>query len=374
MRRQQPTLREKVAFLKRPATFGREVRSVRAIETHFAWVFLAGREAYKLKKPLRHKQLDNRSLAARRRGCLEELRLNRRLGPGVYRSVVPLMQVDGGFQLGEGSGEIVDWLVRMRRLPHARMLDHALRRGTVSVQQIDRVSETLARFFAKAEAHPISAGRYVQRLSRVIRENAREIGRYTDRLTQSAAHEVEEAQLFALNALRPLLADRGARVVEGHGDLRAEHIYLGRPIAVIDALEFDERLRLLDPAEEVSLLALEIERKRQPTQTDRLIAHFRRDSTSAPPLEVFSFYRSHRAATRAKLAAWHIGDPQFADAAPWIARAESLLADALRYAQHALGDESATDRRPPMEQGGEGRAGDHAAHGFGEQWGHMQFR
>jgi hypothetical protein len=77
--------------------------------------------------------------------------------------------------------------------------------------------------------------------------------------------------------------------------------------------------------------------------------------------------------------AWHIGDPQFPDAQPWIERTESLLADALRYAREAIGLEepaaaSVSDRRPPMKQRRERRTRDHAAHGFGEQWGHMQFR
>ena len=57
---------------------------------------------------------------------------------------------------------------------------------------------------------------------------------------------------------------RGARVVEGHGDLRAEHVYLGPPVAVIDCLEFSRELRLLDPAEEIALLALEVEAVQAP--------------------------------------------------------------------------------------------------------------
>ncbi len=334
MKSRRPTLREKVSFLKRPAAFGPGTRSVRAIETHFAWVFLAGREVYKLKKPLRYKELDYRSLAARKRGCQEELRLNRRLAPHVYRAVVPLTWAGGQLRI-DGDGEIVDWLVRMRRLPDAQMLDRAARRGSVRPEHIDRVSATLARFFAGADAHPVSPQCYVQRLSREIQANVREICRHTDRLTQRCAREVGEAQRFALQAVHPFLARRAAHVVEGHGDLRAEHVHLGRRIAVIDALEFDERLRMLDPAEEIALLALEIERLGQPRLADRLIERFRMDLPSAPPLEVFSFYKSHRAATRAKLAAWHIGDPQFPDPAPWIARTESLLADALRYAQDA---------------------------------------
>jgi aminoglycoside phosphotransferase family enzyme len=365
-------LREKVAFLKRPAAFASRARSVRAIETHFAWVFLAGTDAYKLKKPLRHKQLDYRSLAARQRGCLEELRLNRRLAPSVYRSVLPLTLADGQLRIG-GDGEVVDWLIRMRRLPDSQMLDRAARRGVARGEHIDRVSATLARFYSRADAHPLSGPRYLQRLSREIRGNMQEISRYSDRLTQRSARDVGKAQLLALDTLRPLLASRAAHLVEGHGDLRAEHVYLGPRIAIIDALEFDEHLRQLDPAEEVSLLALEIERLGQPALASRLIERFRGDMPSAPAPAVFSFYMSHRAATRAKLAAWHIGDPQFEDERPWIARTESLLADALHYAQVACGGASTADRRPPMEQRRERRASDHATHGFGEEWGHMQF-
>ncbi len=165
------------------------------------------------------------------------------------------------------------------------------------------------------------------------------------------------------------------------GILRAEHVHLGRTIEIIDSLEFDPRLRLLDPAEEVSLLALEIERLGFPMLADRLIQRFRRGAAGSVPAELFSFYMSHRATTRAKLAAWHIGDPQFPDPQPWIARTESLLEDALRHAQAACGMlesrsvfRSSADRRPAMKQRRQRSAGNHPTYGFGEQGSHMQFR
>jgi aminoglycoside phosphotransferase family enzyme len=367
-----PTLQEKVAFLKRPSAYA-GAPAVGAIETHFAWVFLAGSEAWKLKKPLRHRHMDYRSIAARRRGCIEEVRLNRRLAPGVYRCAVPLTLTGGRLSIG-GQGRVVDWLIRMRRLPDAAMLDHALRSGSVQAGKMDRLAKLLLRFYESAPARPLNGARYLERLSREIRENQLEIGRCADHLTTLASREVRAAQIAALARLRRELASRGAHVVDGHGDLRAEHVYLGPRMSVIDALEFDPRLRWLDPAEEVSLLALEIERLGQPRLADRLLERFRRAMTSPPSPEVFAFYKSHRAATRAKLAAWHIGDPQFPDAAPWVARTESLLADALRYAQTACGADSVPDRRPVLQQRRERRAGDHPVDGFGEEWGHMHFR
>jgi aminoglycoside phosphotransferase family enzyme len=365
-------------FLKRPSAYGNEARRVRAIETHFAWVFLAGRGAFKLKKPLRHRQLDYRTLASRQHGCLEEVRLNRRLAPMVYEGVVPLRWADGRLSI-DGRGEIVDWLVRMKRLPDAKMLDNALRRGAVGAEHINRIATALAVFYASAPVCPVPPRQYVWRLARDVKANLREICRYTDKLTQRLATEVAHIQKLALDSLRAELSARGACVVEGHGDLRAEHLYIGRPTAVIDALEFDRRLRLFDPVEEVCLLALEIERLGRRTLADRLIDRLSGEVAPALDPRVFAFYKSHRAATRAKLAAWHIGDPQFPDAAPWIARTDSLLADALRYAREAAGlaealDGSVSNGRPAVQQRSERRAGDHAAHGFGEEWGHMQFR
>jgi aminoglycoside phosphotransferase family enzyme len=371
----KPTLPAKVAFLASPAAYSGHARHVQTIETHFSFVFLAGSEAFKLKKPLRHRQLDNRTLEARETACLEELRLNRRLAPTIYRSVEPLRQIDGRFVIGGAKGEVVDWLIRMRRLPETKMLDHALRNGSVHPDQIGRVAARLAGFYATATEQPLSGPHYLLRLSREVGANHREICRYTDRMTQWLATEVQRAQHTVLCRLRPELALRAACVVEGHGDLRAEHVYLGSRIAVIDALEFDRQLRLFDPAEEVSLLALEIERLGRGDLADKLMQQFCRDSDSTLSREVLFFYRSHRAATRAKLAAWHLGDAKVSDPAHWIERTESLLNDALRYARAATGAPglSVADRRPAMQQRSQRRAADHAAYGFSEEGGHMQF-
>ena len=53
-------------------------------------------------------------------------------------------------------------------------------------------------------------------------------------------------------------------------------------------------------------------------------------------LECIQAYMSHRALTRAKLAAWHLGDPQFPDPAPWLAKTDGWLRSAERHAAQAL--------------------------------------
>src|SRR3990170_2390421 len=115
----------KIAFLGRAEAYPDETASVERIETHMSWVFLTDRRAYKLKKPVRTSYLDHQTVEARRHACAEELRLNRRLAADVYLDLVPLT-ITGDVPTLGGTGEIVDWLVVMRRLPAERMLSNVI--------------------------------------------------------------------------------------------------------------------------------------------------------------------------------------------------------------------------------------------------------
>ena len=64
--------------------------TVELVQTHISFVFLAGDEVYKVKKPVRFSFLDFSTLERRRHFCREEVRLNRRLAPDVYLGVVAI--------------------------------------------------------------------------------------------------------------------------------------------------------------------------------------------------------------------------------------------------------------------------------------------
>jgi aminoglycoside phosphotransferase family enzyme len=128
------TLSDRVAFLSCPETYPDPPERVEPIETHMAWVFLSEQHAWKLKKPVRTRSLDFSTVEARRRDCLLEVELNQRLAPGVYQGIVPLtVDASGRLHLASGSdgpqGAVVDWLVQMRRLPRALMLDARIAAG-----------------------------------------------------------------------------------------------------------------------------------------------------------------------------------------------------------------------------------------------------
>src|SRR5690606_12976029 len=111
----------KIALFEDPRTFPDRPERIESIETHFAWIFLSPRFAYKLKKPIRFGSIDFRNAEARRAYCELEVTLNRRLAEGTYLRVVPVVAAAGGLRV-DGTGEAVDTVVEMRRLPDGASL------------------------------------------------------------------------------------------------------------------------------------------------------------------------------------------------------------------------------------------------------------
>jgi aminoglycoside phosphotransferase family enzyme len=305
-------------------------RRVTRVDTHFATVFLTERYAYKLKKAARQGGMDYRTLGARWRGCLEEFALNQPLAPGVYLDVMPVVARARGVAVG-GRGRAVDWAIRMRRLPARHFLDHRVHDAALREADLEPVARRLANFYAGATRAPRSAVRYLASLTRRIAADRQALARFGARLDQHKVARVFDLQQRLAKRMAPLLGARGARVIDAHGDLRAEHVCLA-PLAIIDRLEFDRRLRLLDPLEDLALLALELERGGRGDLGRFLLRRVAGLMSDPVPRWLTHLYMSRRAAIRAKLAAWHVGDPRYPRPAPWLALADALLDAADRHA------------------------------------------
>src|SRR5262249_16990920 len=163
-----------VGFLSSPDSYPERPRQVETRETHMSWIFLTGAQAWKLKKPSCFDHLDLRSTEARRRNCDEEVRLNRRLAPDVYRGVVPLTIGSGNVLRLDKPGIIEDWLVCMRRLPTGRMLDDAIAHRTWFAEDARKVGKLLAKFYSNAPPLPLSSEDYVGRLGDELQSSREE--------------------------------------------------------------------------------------------------------------------------------------------------------------------------------------------------------
>lgn len=337
------SLPEKVAFLQRADTYPDASGGVEAIETHMAWVFLTDRHAYKLKKPVDLEKLDFTTAARRHWACVEEVRLNRRLAGDVYQGVVPLRTGPrGGLRFGDG-GEVVDWLVQMQRLPSERMLDALIEAGAWPSEDVRRGVQAavrrLARFYEAAPPVSFAPAEYVQRFYEEIRTTAHALVASPHPLSLERVRDVFASQTAYLrrtpDALRARARER--RIVEGHGDLRPEHICLTDEPVIFDCLEFDRSLRLLDPADELSFLAMECARLGAPEVGTLALATYTDATGDAPPEALMHFYQSCRALQRARIAVRHTRRPATFDEVVWTGRANAYLERAAHHAARLEG-------------------------------------
>jgi aminoglycoside phosphotransferase family enzyme len=324
------TLQEKIGHLSRSASYPSYTSRVEVVETHVSVVFLTDDYAYKLKKPVQQGCVDFSTLEARRTDCLEELRLNRRLAAPVYLNVVPLAARGAALEL-EGTGMPVEWLVKMRRLPRAAMLDYAMSAGTVTAEAVDRCMAVLCAFYRSSSPAPLTRDAYRARFARDIAAHGRDLILPAYELPGAAVEATVSRLLGFVTARGDMLNERIAagRVIEAHGDLRPEHVCLAPEPMFIDCLEFDRGLRLLDTADEAAYLALECVCSGSAAVGGLVLAAYRSHARDDAPDALIAFYQSQRALVRAKLCAWHVNEgltPPLRTR--WLARA-------LRYFEHA---------------------------------------
>lgn len=329
-----PTLADKVAFLGRPSAYDPPPDSVTSRETHMSWVFLAGDRVYKLKKPVRFPYLDFSTLARREAACRAELRLNRRLAPDVYLDVVPLTRRDAGLALG-GDAPPVDWLVVMQRLDERCTLERLIVEGRLTPAHLDRVAQTLAHFYRTARPVFLPPAVHLNDWRKGFDDNKRVLLDPRFGLPAGPVHEIDRVQRRFLQARGATIAARlrHRRIVDSHGDLRPEHIFIGERVSIIDCLEFNDRLRINDPFDEIAFLSLECERLGAAWAGSYLRHRMKHLLRDGPVDELFTFYRCHRATLRARLAIAHLYEDRPRTPEKWPLLCRQYLGIAARSAR-----------------------------------------
>lgn len=329
----EPTLAQKVAFLERPATYAERTKEVRAVETHLSWVFLTDAHAYKLKKPVRRDGCDLTTVASRAAHCRMEIVLNRRFTDGVYLGAVPIgMDGSGHLQLDRG-GVVVDWLIRMRRLPADLMLDRMIEARRLREGDLGPLVARLARFYRSAAPEPIVGAQFRDHLAARIASSTAALCAPEGGLDVAAVEDVAARQLAFLERHAQIIDRRAAlgRIVEGHGDLRPEHVCLEPAPQVIDCLEFSRELRVVDTAEELGFLALECERLGAPHAKREIFEAYAALSGDRPEARLVDFYQGLHACVRGTLALAHLREPGRDDGEKWRRRAADYLRLAARH-------------------------------------------
>jgi aminoglycoside phosphotransferase family enzyme/predicted kinase len=300
---------ELIEALKCPEAFPVPTQSVEVRQTHISAVFLLDDLVYKVKKPLNLGFLDFSQLDRRRHFCEQEVFLNRRLAPDVYLGVVPIAKGPGGIRV-EGDGEVVEWAVKMRRLPDSATLESRLARRIVEKQELKQVARRLAEFHAQAARSPeISAfGRF-----EVVAGNARENFEQSEPDVGQTVHfrtfeRCRQRTEELLDELKPWIVSRAERHIpcDTHGDLHLDHVYLfDRPppddVVIVDCIEFNERFRYADPIADAAFLVMDLKAHRRDDLAAVFAASYLQLTRDDDGARLMPFYSAYRAIVRAKV-------------------------------------------------------------------------
>ncbi len=252
--------RAAIAYLTQPETHGGV--PIERIDTHCSVLVLAGNRAYKLKRAVRFSYLDYSTVALRERACRAELALNRRTAPELYLAVHAIARAPDGTLAFDGPGEVLDWVLVMRRFDESGLFDRLAAAGRLTPALMRDLADHIAEFHARAEIDRDAGGR--AGMARVVAGNSENLALHSPPLDGSSVARLIERTDRALASAGALLDRRrlAGRVRLCHGDLHLRNICLvdGRP-TLFDCIEFSRELAAIDLLYDVAFLLMDLEHR-----------------------------------------------------------------------------------------------------------------
>jgi aminoglycoside phosphotransferase family enzyme/predicted kinase len=294
-----------IAALMKPSAYDLSVKKCELIETHASWVILTGTIAYKIKKPVNLGFLDFSTLEKRRFCCEEELRLNRRLAPEIYLALAPVF---GSPEQPKwtGSGQAIEYAVKMAQFPQEAQLDRALAHGNLQPRHMDAFARLIACFHQQiAVAGANSSYGDPDHIQKPVQENFLQIRRHLPEGTLlEPLTELENWTREVLNALDSVFVRRKSEgwIRECHGDLHLRNLaWVGDAPVVFDCIEFNPNLRWIDVISDAAFLVMDLQDRHQPQLAHRFLNQYLEHTGDYSGLCVLPFYLTYRALVRAKV-------------------------------------------------------------------------
>jgi len=294
-----------IGALQNPRLYDHPVQRFQVLETHISYVLLTGPYAYKLKKPLDLGFLDFSTLEKRLHFCNEELRLNRRLAPQIYLDVVTITGDADSPRLG-GSGEAIDYAVKMVQFPPDDQLDRLTRRGGLRSEYVDQIADSLAAFHDRAPcADPVSDFGTPHAIADPVRQNFQQLAPCCSK--EPRAEALRHLDAWSEDTLARSAEDFAARraggsVRECHGDLHLGNMVLYRnEVLIFDCIEFNPQLRWIDTMSDAAFLIMDLHYHELPHLAHRFLNRYLEGCGDYPGLTVLDHYLVYRAMVRAKV-------------------------------------------------------------------------
>ncbi len=247
--------------------------AIKVIKTHAAIIFLGPDTAYKIKQPVTFDYLDFSTLEKRRAVCEREIEINKPNAPGLYNGLVPITRESDGSLAIDGEGKAIEYAIKMRRFDQQNLLHAIAERGEFDNDLAANIGNQIAAFHLGLAPETVDDGAHrireiIDQIAAVFKSVEQHLppGAPDDFLTNAATYHTRVAG--ALNR-----RGKEGMIRRCHGDLHLQNILLqdGKP-TLFDALEFDERLAVIDVLYDLSFLIMDLNHLGLKQAANRLVS------------------------------------------------------------------------------------------------------
>lgn len=294
-----------IEALKSPSFYPDNPPEVRIVETHISYLFFTGKYVYKIKKPVDFGFLDFTTLEKRRFFCRQEVKLNSRLSPDVYLGVEEIKEADGRISLG-GSGETIEYAVKMRELSQEGMLTRLVSEGLATPELMDKIAFKIALFHREAETNPaIAEFGNMSVIKKNIQENFIQTVHYIGKSISKDQYDfISERTRDFIEKNKGIFGKRKTegKIRDCHGDMHMGSICIeGECVHIFDCIEFNDRFRYSDTAADIAFLTMDLDYNSRFDLSAALLKSYIRYSEDADLPLLLRFYKSYRAYVRGKV-------------------------------------------------------------------------
>jgi aminoglycoside phosphotransferase family enzyme len=287
-------------------------QGVHVVQTHISIVFVADEFVYKVKKPVNFGFLDFSTLEKRRHFCGREIELNRRLSKGIYLDVLPVLFDGKIHSMGVGPGEIVEYAVKMKRVPENKLMKSLFDKGELSEDHLEGIAHMLADFHANAHRDS-DIDRFGEPENFRINtdENFEQVEKYIGKTIGEKQFQSLKRWTSNFYESNRNLFDRRikqGRIRDCHGDLHMEHVCFLDNVSVIDCIEFNDRFRYGDALADIAFLLMDLEYHGGKDLADILWQKYSSVAGEEDVAALLTFYKVYRAFVRGKVTSFQIDD------------------------------------------------------------------
>lgn len=302
--------------LLKPSAYPEPTTTISLVQTHVSFIFITDHFVYKIKKPVDFGFLNFKTIDRRRFYCNEEVRLNRRLCPDMYLGVIELRKSSDVIAF-HGNGEIIDYAVKMRRLPKDRMLDQLVANNNVGETELRNVAKTIARFHHETPTSE-SVAEYgsIEKISANWHENFIQMERFTTILSDNDRLYMQNFVEKYISMNKNIFMERMEQgcIRECNGDIHLENICIeDKKVHIFDCIEFNDRFRFCDTAADIAFLYMDLEYNRRKDLAEIIIDEYLKESNDKSLLAVIHFYTIYRAFVRGKVDSFQLDDINISD-------------------------------------------------------------